>query len=138
MTVASATNGGLFQTVTGAGFGDYENGFLDYKCIMNPINNPATGCDSDKPLAGITSLAFYNSTTNVTTFNQYGKDSLQPWAYSATTNSFMTYDDQWSAVEKAKAVKASGLGGTMYWELDGDAQTPSKSIIQAVKNYYNQ
>ena len=138
MTVASATNGGLFQTVTGAGFGDYENGFLDYKCIINPINNPATGCDSDKPLAGITSLAFYNSTTNVTTFNQYGKDSLQPWAYSATTNSFMTYDDQWSAVEKAKAVKASGLGGTMYWELDGDAQTPSKSIIQAVKNCYNQ
>jgi chitinase len=138
MTVSSGTNGGLFQTVTGAGFGDYENGILDYKCIVNPVNNPATGCGSSNPIAGVTSLAYYNSTTNVATFNQYGKDALQPWAYSASTNSFVTYDDQWSAVEKAKAVKASGLGGTMYWELDGDAQTPSKSIIQAVKDYYNQ
>ena len=40
MTVTGGTNGGLFQTVTGAGFGDYENGILDYKCIVNPVNNP--------------------------------------------------------------------------------------------------
>ncbi len=137
MTVASATNGGLFQSVTGAGFGDYENGILDYKCIINPVNNPVTGCGSDKPIAGVKSLAFYSSTSNVTTFNQYGLDSLQPWAYSAQTNSFMTYDDQWSAVQKAKAVKATGLGGTMYWELDGDAQNAQQSIVQAVKDEYN-
>jgi chitinase len=134
MTVASATNGGLFQTVTGAGFGDYENGILDYKCIVNPINNPATGCGSDKPIAGVKSLAYYNSTTNTAVFNLYGLAAMQPWAYSATTNTFMTYDDQFSATQKAKAVKASGLGGTMFWELDGDSTDSNTSIVQAVKN----
>lgn len=137
MTVASSTNGGLFQSVTGAGFGDYENGILDYKCIVNPVNNPATGCGSDKPIAGVKSLAYYSSTSNVETFNQYGLEAMQPWAYSAVTNTFMTYDDQYSAVQKAKAVKSTGLGGTMYWELDGDAQNPQQSIVQAVKDELN-
>lgn len=137
MTVASSVNGGLFQAVTGAGFGDYENGILDYKCIVNPVFNPATGCGSDKPIAGVKSLTYYSSTSNIATFNQYGLEAMQPWAYSADTNTFMTYDDQWSAVQKAKAVKATGLGGTMYWELDGDAQNPEQSIIQAVRNEYN-
>ncbi|MEY4505036.1 MAG: hypothetical protein RL154_1333, partial [Pseudomonadota bacterium] len=137
MTVASSTNGGLLQSVTGAGFGDYENGILDYKCIVNPVNAPLTGCGSDKPIAGVKSLAFYNSTTNTTVFNTYGKDSMQPWAYSAQTNSFMTYDDIWSSTTKAKAVKSSALGGTMFWELDGDAQNAAQSIVQAVKDEYN-
>lgn len=137
MTVSGATNGGLFQNVTGAGFGDYENGILDYKCIINPVNNPVTGCGSDKPIAGVKSLSFYNTSSNTSIFNQYGLTAMQPWAYSAQTNSFMTYDDQWSATQKAQAVKTSGLGGTMYWELDGDAPNKNQSIVQAVKDEYN-
>ena len=134
MTVSSGTNGGLLQTVTGAGFGDYENGILDYKCIVNPVANPATGCGSSKPIAGVTGMTFYSSTSNVAMYNQYGSGAMQPWGYNATAGTFMSYDDQGSAVAKAKAVKSSNLGGTMYWELDGDAQNASQSIIQSVKD----
>ncbi|MEN9946582.1 MAG: hypothetical protein RLZZ293_968, partial [Pseudomonadota bacterium] len=137
MTVSSATNGGLLQNVTGAGFGDYENGVLDYKCLVNPVVDPVNGCGSSKPISGVTSLTNYNNTTNSTLFNQYGLQALQPWAYSSATNSFVTYDNVWSAVQKTKVAKNSGLGGMMYWELDGDATTPALSIVQAVKNELN-
>lgn len=137
MKVPASTNGGLFQPVLGPGFGDYEDGMLDYKCIINPVESAVDGCGSAKPLADVKSLAFYNTTNNVSTFNQYGLNAYQPWAYSSNSGAFLTYDDQWSAIQKTKAVEAGEYGGTMFWELDGDAQTPEQSIIQAVKNEYN-
>ncbi|MFN8769701.1 MAG: glycoside hydrolase family 18 protein [Neisseriaceae bacterium] len=137
MKVSSATNGGLFQTVSGSGFGDYEDGILDYKCIINPVNDPAKGCGSDKPIADIKSLVFYNATNNVAIFNQYGVNAYQSWAYSSLSGSFVTYDDQWSAIQKTKAVESGHYGGTMFWELDGDAQNPTQSIVQSVKDEYN-
>lgn len=79
-------------------------------------------------------MTFYSSTSNVAMYNQYGSGAMQPWGYNATAGTFMSYDDQGSAVAKAKAVKSSNLGGTMYWELDGDAQNASQSIIQSVKD----
>ena len=137
MKVNSGNNGGLFAAIAGAGFGDYEAGILDYKCIVNPVNNPVTGCGSSNPIAGVSSLSYYNATSNAEIFNQYGRDAMQPWAYSAATQTFMTYDDANSATQKTKAVKNSGLGGTMFWELDGDSIDSKTSIVQAVKNELN-
>ena len=137
MKVSNDSNGGLFAPITGAGFGDYEAGILDYKCIVNPVNNPVTGCGSANPIAGIKSLDYYNAANNPEIFNQYGRDAMQPWAYSAATQTFMTYDDTNSATQKAKAAKNSGLGGTMFWELDGDSTESDTSIVQAVKNELN-
>lgn len=137
MKVASGANGGLFQNVTGAGFGDYEGGVLDYKCLINPVNAPATGCGSSNPISSIQGLTYYSSTSNTGVFNSYGANSLQPWAYNATTGTFVTYDDQWSASAKAGIVKTQALGGTMFWELDGDAQNASQSIVKSVKDTYN-
>jgi chitinase len=64
MQVSSGTDGGLFAKVIGTGFGDYEKGIFDYKCLMNPVANPLTGCGSSSPISGIKSLKFYNSNTN--------------------------------------------------------------------------
>ena len=134
MTVSSATNGGLFQGIIGAGFGDYQLGVVDYKCIVNPVVDPVNGCGSDSPIAGVDSLAFYNTTSNQDLFNQYGNAAMETWGYSPLTTSFLTYDSQWSAVSKTQFMKSKGLGGMMFWELDGDSITPSKSILQSVKN----
>jgi chitinase len=60
MAVTESTNGGLFMTVKGPGFGDYENGILDYKCIINPVNDPINGCGSSNPISGVSSLVYYN------------------------------------------------------------------------------
>lgn len=137
MTVSSDVNGGLLQTVTGAGFGDYEKGILDYKCIVNPVANPETGCGSDQPIYGVSSAAYYNSKSNINTYRHYGLHAMQPWAYNSLLKTFITYDDQDSAVAKTRAVKAGNLGGTMFWELDGDAQNSGQSIIQSVRDELN-
>ena len=115
---------GLYSIVQGVGFGDYEDGILDYKCLVNPILDPVNGCGSIKPIAGIQSLGFINQsndTNNLWTI--YGATTgYQPWAYNS--NTFVTYDDTASAVLKTKAMKNSQLGGMMFWELDGDATNP--------------
>ncbi len=136
MAVSSTTNGGLFQTITGTGYGDYEGGILDYKCLINPVNNPVTGCGSANPIAGIQSTVFYNiiaTGSGLSLFNTYGKVAMQPWGFSAPTNTFVSYDDVWSATAKATYVTSNHLGGTMFWELDGDTTNPQTSIVQNVQ-----
>ncbi|MDQ5919947.1 MAG: chitinase [Pseudomonadota bacterium] len=138
MSVSGGTNGGLLQAVSGAGFGDYEAGVLDYKCLVNPVADKANGCKNVS--AGLSDLVFYNSKatgTALSAFNTYGRDAMQPWAYSPSTNTFVTFDDTWSVTAKTKAAKDSGLGGMMFWELDGDSNTPQLSLIKAVKDELN-
>ncbi|WP_442902189.1 glycosyl hydrolase family 18 protein [Francisella sp. 19X1-34] len=136
MAVDSDQNGGLFQTITGAGLGDYEPGILDYKCVINPVNDPIAGCGSSKPVSGLSDLKFYDMNSNSDIFDKYGKIAMQPWAYSPSTKSFVTYDNVWSVTEKTKLVKSRGLGGTMFWQADGDSIDPSKSLIDAVAKVY--
>lgn len=137
MKVASDMNGGLFQTVTQAGYGDYEAGVLDYKCLINPIMDPVNGCGSTNPIDDIKNTRFYNSTAtgkNLALYQTYGEKAMQPWGYSALTNSFVSYDDVTSAVAKTYAAKKYNLGGMFFWEMDGDSTLPKQSIIEAVKN----
>jgi len=140
MTVDATSNNsiGLLENVTGAGIKDYEAGILDYKCIVNPVYDPENGCGSTNPISGVENTTFYNTQSNVDTFNQYGLNALQPWGYNKHLHAFLTYDDVWSATEKTKYVINNQLGGTMYWEIDGDATKDSQSIISAVRKAYNQ
>jgi chitinase len=137
MQVSSSINGGIFAKVIGTGFGDYEQGILDYKCIMNPVGNPATGCGSSTPVAAVKSMKFYNSGNNTDTWNLYGKDALQVWGYSTDAASFVTFDNVWTTQEKVKIAKSKQLLGVMFWELDGDSQTVSESLIHTAKNQLN-
>lgn len=137
MKVTNNTDGGLLQPILGAGFGDYENGILDYKCLINPVADPVNGCGVN---IAPKDVVFYNSTSSgaqLEAFNKYGLEALQPWAYSPSTNSFITYDDAWSVKAKAQKVIAQKLGGTMFWELDGDSTDPTKSLVRATANSYN-
>ncbi len=128
---------GLLENVTGTGLKDYEAGILDYKCIVNPVSDPVNGCGSANPISGLAATTFYTHRSNVATFNQYGLNALQPWGYNSQLKTFLTYDDVWSATEKTKYVIKNQLGGTMFWEIDGDATNDSQSIISTVKHTYN-
>jgi chitinase len=133
MQVSSGADGGLFAKVVGTGFGDYEQGILDYKCLTNPVGNPADGCGSSTPISGVKSLKYYNTKNNTDIFNLYGKDAYQPWAYSADSSTFATYDDVWSTTQKVNSMKSRGLGGVMFWELDGDSISADLSLIHTAK-----
>ncbi len=138
MAISSlGSKNGLYSNVTGVGFGDYENGVLDYKCLINPVFDKVNGCGSNNPIAGVKALQFIDQAHNTnqlwTTYS--ATTSYQPWGYSE--NTFVTYDDTISATLKTQAMKANGLGGMMFWELDGDSTNPSQSIVQAVKNELN-
>lgn len=137
MQVSSGTDGGLFAKVIGTGFGDYEKGILDYKCIMNPVANPSDGCGSSTPVSGVKSLKFYNSNNNTDVFNLYGKDSYQPWAYSAEAATFATYDDVWSTTQKVNSVRSRNLLGVMFWELDGDSMNTDLSLVHTARKTLN-
>lgn len=136
MKVSSDTNGGLFQTVSGAGFGDWETGVLDYKCLLNPVVDAVNGCGRN---AIPNDIVFYNSQStgnNKAIFDTYGAGSLQPWGYSPSTGTFVTFDDTWSVTAKTQKAIDGNLGGTMFWELDGDTKDPKTSLVKAVANKY--
>lgn len=136
MQVTNSANGGLLQPITGAGFGDWEAGVLDYKCLMNPIKDPVNGCGNKEVP---TDVVFYNVTSTgavLDAFNKYGRDALQPWGYSPSTNTFITFDDVWSVRAKTQKVIDQNLGGTMFWELDGDSTEANSSLVKAVSDKY--
>ena len=54
----------------------------------------------------------------------------EPWLYSATAQSFWTYDDATSLAYKTKWAMGTGLGGVMFWELSGD--TAEGALIKAL------
>lgn len=136
MQVSSSVNGGLFANVMGAGFGDYERGVLDYKCLINPVENPATGCGSGTPVAAVKSMQFYNQNSNTQIYNLYGRDVYQVWGYSTAAASFVTYDDMTTSTLKTKFVRSKNLLGVMFWEIDGDSTDANLSLIQTAKKNF--
>jgi chitinase len=138
MAVSSLGNDyGLYANVTGAGFGDYDAGIMDYKCIVNPVLDPVNGCGSQAAATAVQGLGFIDMAhdTNGLWTTYSATTSYEPWAYN--TDTFVTYDDVYSATMKTRAAKNMGLGGMMTWELDGDATTSNKSLVQAIKNELN-
>lgn len=50
----------------------------------------------------------------------YDKNSRACWAYNKNLKIFATFDDKNSIIQKTKYVKDNGLGGIMFWSLNGD------------------
>ena len=48
-----------------------------------------------------------------------------PYLWNPTNKTFISYDDPQSMAEKAKYIKAKGLGGGMIWEITEDDSTYS-------------
>ncbi|MDE5018736.1 glycosyl hydrolase family 18 protein, partial [Francisella tularensis subsp. holarctica] len=80
-----------------------------------------------KPISGLSDLVYYDISSNVDIFNKYCKVAMQTWAYSPSTKTFVTFDDVWSVNEKTKYAKRKNLGGTMFWQADGDSTDTIKS-----------
>lgn len=54
-------------------------------------------------------------------FVRYWNDSTKvPYLYKAETGQFVSYEDEQSIGYKAEFIKSNGLGGAMFWELNGD------------------
>jgi len=73
----------------------------------------------------------YNAIGALTGYTTY-RDSVteEPWLWSSSQASFVTYDDPVSLTFKANYVASQELGGIMIWEMSGD--TTSGSLTQAL------
>jgi chitinase len=52
-----------------------------------------------------------------------------PYLWNAETGTWVSYEDEQSLAEKARFVKAYGLGGMMYWE---HSQDPEQALLGAI------
>ena len=91
---------GLNQVGTGAGFGTYEAGVVDYWQIV----------DLTKQQPDM--------------YHVYWDDKAKvPYIYSPINGgTFITYENPQSLQYKLDYIKDLGLGGVMFWELDGDVR----------------
>ena len=53
-----------------------------------------------------------------------------PWLYDSTSGTWISYDDPQSVGEKARYVRARGLGGVVIWELGGDDGSLMRAITE--------
>ncbi|MBT2438857.1 glycoside hydrolase family 18 protein [Streptomyces sp. ISL-36] len=94
---------GLGRPATGPAPATWANGYEDYKAL--------------KKLADSGSYAVHRDRRNG-----------HAWLFDGTT--LWTYDDPQVLRTKSAYVRAKGLGGAMFWSLDGD--TPDGELITAV------
>ena len=73
---------------------------LDYKCLINPTSDAVNGCGVN---VAPSDIVFYDANATgdkLASFNKYGRDAMQPWGYSPSTKTFVTFDDVWSVRAK--------------------------------------
>jgi chitinase len=78
----------------------------------------------------------YQSFASSITSNNYRQDLLARVPYLTGSDSFLTFDDEWSVKEKTDYVKNKGLGGWMIWELSADyipTRTPNQPLLAAIR-----
>jgi chitinase len=91
----STADNGLFQTATGLPWGTWENGVFDYWDIADDVLLRA-GCA-----------------------RHWHEEAMVPWVM-CSDGTFISYDDEESISAKLDYIEAQGLGGAMYWSIDGD------------------
>jgi len=63
-------------------------------------------------------------------YRRYWNQAAQsPYLYNATTQVFISYEDQASLREKSRYIKAQGLRGAMFWELSGDSDRALGTVL---------
>lgn len=135
----------LYQTLTG-GSNLVGSATIDYKCIAQfPQDAASSLCyyssnSGSHPLPSDMQLFAMDSLPSA---GQVGYEAATPWGYGATTHTFMSFDNNLSAANKAQYVLNQKLGGIMIWEVDGDipptdANYQSKSLTYAIYKVFSQ
>jgi len=86
-----------------------------------------TSAMTPEQLFGAYNSSDYHYNTGTTGPGAYAQT---PWAYDATNNVFMSYDNGASAHFKATYAKSQGLSGVMMWEIDGDVSADATDYDQ--------
>ena len=64
-------------------------------------------------------------------FTRYWNDAAStPYLYNATTRVFISYDDEESIARKMRFLKAQGLRGAMFWQIEGDRGGVLQNVIK--------
>ena len=103
-------NSGLGQTSTGLPQGSYEPGMFDYKDLVTMI-------EAQPDLYEV--------------FEDTGAEATFLYA-PAANGLWVTFDDTEMMRRKMEYIKDMGLGGAMFWELSGDTQDPSTSLLEVI------
>ena len=86
-----------------------------------------------QPFEGSGSEVYWNVRTNFRKKSHYEyywhPDARVPWLYSPEDETFVSYDDRHSVMEKTKYVADNGFGGMMCWELSQDS---SNTLLDAI------
>jgi hypothetical protein len=62
----------------------------------------------------------------------------QTHARRSSTKELISYDTPEIAMQKAKYIDEQGLGGGMWWELDGDRPVGNGSLVEIVRKQWDQ
>lgn len=114
----AGTTHGLYQPITGTPKGEYDDtGVFDYRCIVS--HDDCYGSSATL----LSNLSIYTKTP----LNRF---SHTPFAFDATRNNILTYDDADAASFKTNWAKSQSLAGVMYWSYSGDLPaTADNSLI---------
>jgi chitinase len=97
-------------------------------------NVPATNNGLYQPgkfKRGLNYKRFNSTITTENGFERYWDDKVKaPYAYNASEQLFITYDDQKSITLKTKYALDQGLNGIMFWELTNDAE--HDALLEAI------
>ena len=113
---AAGPNGdGLYQACTGSAVGSQDATFnfaflTDQGYLSKDVNGKYT-------VGGKGFVRHWNSAAKV------------PYLYNPSTKVFITYDDEASIHEKNNYLKAKGLRGGMFWELNGDRNKTLGTVL---------
>ncbi len=129
------------QYVSGGGADAIGSTIFDYKCIAQfPSDANSPYCyygayHGSHPIPA--DMQFYGMKSLPKTTSPGGY-AATPWGFGNQSLTFMSFDNQRSAANKAKYVLNQHLGGLMIWEIDGDippsdvGQYQSQSLVYSI------
>ncbi|HUP48188.1 MAG TPA: glycosyl hydrolase family 18 protein, partial [Thermoanaerobaculia bacterium] len=111
------------KIVLGAAF--YGRSWKGVNRENNGLFQPYESYDSDVPYSRIVAEYLPSGAFE----RMWDEAARAPYLWDAAAGRFVTYDDPQSLREKARYVKARGLGGMMYWEHSHD---PGETLLDAI------
>jgi chitinase len=122
--------GGMPAAMMDLGMPAYGRGWTGVGDANQGLNQAASGPAACSGFSGCTAgITNYNILAAMGAPKFYGAGTA--WTYDGTN--FWSFDDPTSVATKAAYIKAQGLGGAMFWALDGDDGTLVAAAAAGIK-----